>query len=401
MLKKFSDGIKNLINDVYNTRNPLNTNRVTESRIDYDTLRAMYKTGIGSKIVRLKAGACLKNSIQFESEEQELYYNRKLKKHIKEAVKYMIGFGRGVIVLYNQGEDLSSPKLEPFNPSIVNFKVFSGDMVSVSETSMDLMHPRYFKPIYYNIRGVQFHYTRVIDFSYYTPPEYDRPSYNYGGVSEFELIQDQFVSDSIVARASTTILEKNASLFYKVKDLKNLMQDQQEDLLKRYMAEVENGRSIYGACLIDAEDDAYVVNQNLSNLGDVDTITLRRLAMVTGIPLAILVGENVKGMNSTGDNELKIYQDMIEALQEDYIDEPLNELFRKIGLSAVSFKENQGRTPEDRINFESSVIDNALKLYNLGEDFEAYLKEYDVITEEDLTNKFFPEVESEETVTSE
>ncbi len=396
MLKKFSDGIKNIINDVYNTRSPLNTNTIVEERVSYETLRAMYKTGIGSKIVRLKSGASLKNTIQFESEEQELYYNKKLKKAVKEAVKYMIGFGRGVIVLYNKGEDLSKPRLEPFNPKITHLKVFSGDMVSAAETSRDLMHPRYFKPIYYSIRGAKFHYSRVIDFTYYNPPEFDSPVYQYGGVSEFELIQDQFISDSIVARASTTILEKNASLFYKVKDLKQLMMDQQEDLLKRYMAEVENGRSIYGACLIDSEDDAYVVNQNLSNLGDVDTITLRRLAMVTGIPLAILVGENVKGMNSTGDNELKIYQDMIEALQEDYIDEPLNELFNKLGFEHVSFKENQGRTPEDRIGFESSVIDNALKLYNLGEDFESYLKEYDVITEEDLTDKFFPEVGDEE-----
>jgi len=407
MLKKFVDGIKNIYNGVYNTRNPLNTNVITESKIDYVYLNAIYKTGIGSKIVRLKSGACLKDTLQFEEEEQKLFYNKILKRHVKEAVKYMIGFGRGIIVLYEKGEDLSKPRTKSYDPKLTHYKVFSGDMVSVSETSRDFMDDRYYKPIYYTIRGVQFHYSRVVDFTYYNPTEDDRPVYQYGGVSEFELIHDQLVGDSIVARASVTILEKNASLFYKVKDLKNLMQDQQDDLVKRYMTEIENGRSIYGAGLLDAEDDAYTVNQSLTNLNDVDNITLRRLAMVTGIPLAILVGENVQGLNSTGDNELKIYQNMIEALQEDYIFDPLNELFNKLDLEDISFKENQGRTPEDRIKFEAEVIQNATQLYNLGEDYEKYLKEYDIILEEDISSKFFPEeveskeVEVEETITGE
>ena len=152
---------------------------------------------------------------------------------------------------------------------------------------------------------------------------------------------------------------------------------------------------MYGAALIDSEDDAYTVNQTLTNLQEADSITLRRLAMVTGIPLAILVGENVKGLNSTGDNEMRIFQDTIEVLQADYLEDPINELFAKIGLGKVSFKDNQGRTPDERIKFESLVIQNAIALYNIGEDHGKYLEENAVVVR-DKFSEFFPEPEETE-----
>lgn len=392
---KFSDGIKNIYNDLANTRSASAQNRIISTRIGYDELNAIYKLGIGSKIIRIKAGYSLRNTLQFSSIKEAEYYKANLEKNVKRATGFMLAFGRGIIVLYNKNDDLSYPITKDFDPKKVKMKVFSGDMVTAVSPSMDLMDDRYFKPEYYSVRGKQFHYSRVIDFSYYEPVEKDKPQYQYGGISEFELIYNQIVSDSIVERATPTILEKNSSLIYKVFGFKEAMQDGREADMVSYFRLVENARSIYGAGLLDAEDTVESIDQTLTNLKEADEITLRRLAMVTSIPVSVLVGENVRGLNSTGKEEATFFQNMIEALQSDYIEDPLNQLFARLGMKPVSFKENQGRSPEARIEYEAKAIDNALKLYTMGEDYSKYLEKNDIIEKDNYENFFFPEVEED------
>ena len=110
----------------------------------------------------------------------------------------------------------------------------------------------------------------------------------------------------------------------------------------------------------------------------VDNITLRRLAMVTGIPLALLIGENVKGLGSTGDQERTAFQDTIDNYQFDYLADPIFELCNKFGIKDVEFKENQGGTALERIEYETKVIDNAVKLDSMGEDHRAYMIEHGI-----------------------
>lgn len=390
------DGIKDIYNDLTNQRNILNKSRMTHNRVGYEELRAIYKSGLGSKIVRIKAGYALKDTILFESEKQEKFYKKYLEREIKKATRYMIGFGRGILVFYEKGEDLSRPRTKPFNPANFSVKCFSGDMVTAVSPDLNLMSDRYNKPLFYSVRGVQFHHSRVVDFTYYEPVELDAPYYQYGGISEFELIYEQLVNDSVIERACPSMLEKSSTLFYKIKDFKINMQAGQEKAQKEYFKQLEDRRSIYGAGLLDADDDAFTVSQVLTNLPEIDTIGLRRIAMVTGIPLAQLIGENVKGLNSTGENELKIFQDTIETIQADYLENPINQVFSFFEFPEISFKENQGGTPESRIEYETKALNNALILWQLGEDYKTYLNEKDVVTPDDF-EEFFKSGNEEDT----
>ena len=46
--KLFADGITSLTSKLANRRNAHATNRMTTSRVDWDELLAIYKTGVGS-----------------------------------------------------------------------------------------------------------------------------------------------------------------------------------------------------------------------------------------------------------------------------------------------------------------------------------------------------------------
>ena len=386
---KWFDGIVDLYNSLANNRNATSNNIISSNRVDDSQLNEIYKTGLGNKIVRVKAGYALKsNALNFSSVEDKTFYLAKLEAKVKKAFKWSLVFGRGIIVI-NDGTDLSLP-LEDVIRGNVKFDVFSGDMISVTSYEMDLSGSRYLQPEFYNVRGYNFHYSRVIDLTYVEVTDQDAPTYNYGGLSEYELIYNQIVNDGIVERASASILEKNSSLFYKIKGFKTALENKQESNLVKFYKMAEDRRSIHGAGLIDSEDDVVNVSQSLTNLKEADDISLRRIALVTGIPLPMLVGESVVGLNSAGTQEKTSFNEMIELLQQDYLVAPLNALFGKLGMSTVSFKDNQNVTPLEKVEYETKVIDNAVKLNDMGYDAETYMKEHGVQgkSKDDFTSEF-------------
>lgn len=389
MLKRFKDGILNVTNQLANRRNQLSNNRIVQERIDYEEVRAIMATGLGSKILRIKSGYSLNGTIEFKSTEQEEYYREHLERHVRKAAGHMLAFGRGVIVIIESDKAPS----EPLSPNIdlgenAHLAVLDGETIVAGNPVLDLRSPRYMKPQTYTARGVVFHPSRIIDFTYVEPAEQDRPMYSYGGISEFQLIRSQLVNDGIVERASATIVEKNSSFFYKVAGFKDSLSDDRDDEVISFYRATEDLRSIHGAGIIDAEDDVISVSQALTNLADVDQITLRRLAMVTGIALPILVGESVKGLNSSGDTEEQSTQDTIENLQFEYLERPIAELFKLFRLDWIGFKDNQGGTPLERLEYESKAIEGAKMLFEMGENHRTYLQDKDIIKQDDLLGLF-------------
>lgn len=389
----FIDGVVNVFSELINRRSALSTNAIEADRMSYPEMRSAYRTGVGNKILRIKAGASLNNTLQFESKGDGEFYDDRLAKHVKRATRMMLGFGRGIITLHHPGDKLDEP-ITTVDPKRLVLQTFSGDLVSTGVVEYSLDSPRYYKPKFYQVRGANFHWTRVIDFTYVDPTELEAPQYRYGGISEFELIQTQLKQDGIIERASATIVEKASSFIYKIAGFKDSLRAKKDQSVIDYFSKIEDMRSIYGAVLMDAEDEATAVSQTFTNLAEINENSLRRLAMVTGIPLPWLVGENVKGMNSVGENERQIFQETIEALQSDYMLEPLQRLFYQLGLGDVSFKENQGDTPQARIGFETKAIDNALKLWQMGEDHTLYLEERGVITPDPVGDWFKVEQEA-------
>lgn len=383
----FLDGVKHILNELVNRRNPMNQNVMVARAVPDHELRQIYRTGIGSKIIRIKVNGALRDTLQFSSKKDQSFYDNELSASVREAAKFMLGFGRGAIVLHRRGEDTKSPWV-PGRPGKVIMRVFSGDMVFPHGVDVDLESPRYMMPSAYQIRATTFHHSRIIDFSYVRPPELDLPAYRYGGVSEFELIHGQLINDGIVERASVMALEKNSVPTIKVKGLKQSLQAGHESQMLKYFQVMEDAAHIAGARLIDGDDDIDLTTLTLTALAEADMIAMRRLSMVTGIPLPQLMGESVRGMNSSGETERLVFREMLMDLQSDFLRDPINQLMRKFGCGQVWFLENQGDTPGSRIAYEKTALENAKALYEMGEDHRAYLLEKDILKKDDMSRFF-------------
>jgi hypothetical protein len=395
--KRFRDGLANIVNQLANRRNPAAQNVQDAQKMSDSEMRNFFRTGMGRRIVGIKRGYALNDTLQFKNENQKKQYSKVAAKHVKAAVEYMLGFGRGAIVIIEGNKNLDEPLSEEIDWSIrgTKIEVFSGDMVFCPTPDIDLRSERYNKPKIYTVRGHTIHHTRVFDFTYVKPPELNLPEYQYGGISEFELIREQMINDGVIQRAGGRIVEINSTLFHKVKGFKDAMQMGNDDQIVKYVSSLADIRGIYGDGIIDAEDDVKEVAQALTNLAEVDQMSLRRVGLVTGIPYPILVGESVGGLNSIGAQERQSFQDTIENLQSDYIADPLARFCEVMGLDDVKFKDNQGGTANERMDYETKAIDNAVKLATLGEDYGKYLAEKDVIKPDPMST-WFPEVTDDE-----
>ncbi|MFW3412316.1 anti-CBASS protein Acb1 family protein [Aliarcobacter butzleri] len=375
----FKDGLKSLTNLLANNRSGVNNNKLFSTAVSNDELNSIYKLGIGRKIVNIKSSNIFKEGFSAEGKtgaETLKFIDKKLIKELKKASEYMMAFGRGVIVIIDKNANDPLQPMKSVNLQTVRFKAFSGAKVTVQiNSSLNELDERYNEPEYYRIGTQVIHHSRVMDFQYYQPLEDDKSSYNYGGISEFELIYSQLINDSVIERAIPTLVEKISTMFYKIKDFKSKLQQKQEKHLVDYFHRLENLRSIYGAGLLDAEDDTKTETQNLSGLDSVDTITLRRLSLVTGIPLSWLVGENVKGLNSSGKTEETIFWSMVKNLGNDFILPVLNQKLEFMGLTVVWFNEQYQSTPTEKADYETKVFTNALLVQQLGLDDIAYIKD--------------------------
>lgn len=387
-MAKFLDGIKSFTSSLINGRTVSASSYIEGARLSQVDMRNIYRTGLGSKIVRIKAGDALRDSLRFEAVDDEKFYNARLQKYVREAARWCIAFGRGLIVVHRKGDDLSKPRTGSVDPAGCLLNVFSGDMVSPAGVDIDLQSTRYMKPNAYSVRGQTIHPSRVVDFTYVKPPEMEAHMYRYGGISEFELIYDQLLADEVVQRASPQIIDKASTMFYRVDGFRDAMATGNESDMVSYFQQLESIRGIMAAGLIDKNDEIEVVNQAITNLADADQITLRRLAMVTGISVTRLIGEAPRGMNSTGEKEAQMDQDMLETLQLEYLQDPINELMRMFGKGPVEFARNEGQSALDRLDFETKAIDNAAKLAAMGEDYGAYLEEHGVIQPDDFDKIF-------------
>jgi hypothetical protein len=393
MAKGMFDGITSLYNSLVNKRSASNTNSFDSQKMSESEMRALIISGLGNRIVSLIVNSSLNDTIQFDDKDLESFYTKRLAKAVKKASRFQIGFGRSILVINEIGQDLSKPRSGEVDLSNVKFDVFGGDMVYVGEYGRNLSDSRYYLPILYTVRAHQIHHSRVIDFTYTEPSELDKVIYHLGGVSLFEQIRTQLINDGVIERAGATIVEKNSSLFYMVDGLKESMASGNESDLQKYFGALEDGRSISGAGLIDKNDDVKAVNQTLADYDKVSENALRRIAMVTGIPVSVLVGESVRGMNSTGDNEKQTFNETVTNHQSEFLLDNINELLYKLGKDDISFKDNQGATPAEKVQFESVVIANAKLLAEMGEEFSDYLEQYDIIEQDDF-KKVFPDENS-------
>ncbi|WP_454691140.1 phage portal protein [Achromobacter aloeverae] len=111
------------------------------------------------------------------------------------------------------------------------------------------------------------------------------------------------------------LLERKQQAVYKMKGLAEAIKSDLEPVVQKRIAMVDTVRNVLNSVAVDAEDDYAILNMDMN--GVKDTLGEFQVAVSSecGIPVTVLFGRSPAGMNSTGESDLSIYDDMVRGHQ--------------------------------------------------------------------------------------
>lgn len=126
------------------------------------------------------------------------------------------------------------------------------------------------------------------------------------------------------------VLRRKQQAVHRMKGLAELIQNGQEELVRKRVDLVDDVRSLMNGIAVDSEDDYQVYDQNVSGIKDLIAEFQVAVSADSGIPVTALFGRSAAGLNSTGENDLEGLYDLCEGLQRTAAQPALNRLIEAI-----------------------------------------------------------------------
>jgi phage-related protein (TIGR01555 family) len=332
-------------------------------------LEELYKNGLIRRYIDAIPEAILRHhptitlgSTTPEDENTDLIpdFNRFLQaSHFDHALREVVQLqrlygGAGLVLLLDDGGTPEEP---------VNLKTLRGvrGYVPLSRHELipeDVSFTDYSKPEHYRISTNQrlepgqtesyvntlIHSSRVARFDGLYLPWNLRARNTGWGMSCIEVIWDAFQNYEGALSGLNSLLSEGDLLVHKIPGLmQRIASGGEADIRKRL--EINNlARSVYGALVVDKEEEVTNISRGLNNLAQATEPFVSYLQAVTGWPASILMGDSPGGLGKEGRFEERVWASLVESWQEVYCRLPVSEIFTYI----LASKEGpaKGRPPE-------------------------------------------------------
>lgn len=309
----------------------------------------------------------------------------KVKDAFKEAAEMDGLFGRGHIHI-DIGPNDEREMLTPIGDGwgyASRVKVTPGSIKSIRAiepvwcypldyNSSDPLSPYWYKPKTWMVMSRKLHNSRLLTLIGREVPDLLKPAYSFGGLSLSQMIKP-YVDNWLRTRQSVSDLIHSFS----VSGIKTSVNDAlltSEDQLVAKADFFNNMRDNRGLLLLDKDtEDFFNVSTPLGTLDKLQAQALENIASICAIPLVELLGTTPTGLNASSEGEIRVFQEMIHANQENLFREPLTRILGFIMLDLF------GEVDED-IDFEFEP------LWDMGEDEKASIRKTDADTDSVLVN---------------
>lgn len=350
LLNKMRDGLENVMSGLGMAKSKRSHNKFGfDGMNDYIQLEAAYQTNwIAKKIVntppkdmtrewrRIKA----KDSEKIAAEEQRLG----LQSTVLEAITWARLYGgAGIILVTNQ--DLEKPlKVNSIKKGdLKRLLVFDRyDLVADNLETTDVLSPNFLKPEYYRIRGgnQKIHWSHIARFDgEKLPLRQQILTQGWGDSFLRQCIED--IMDIVAAKNGIAELMQEANIDVISKDglADDLSSDQEGKIIDRY-ALFSQMKSSINMALLDGDEKLERLTLNLSGVAPIIEQFITWISGAASIPVTKLFGTSAKGMNATGEGDLKNYYDDIRSGQL-LLNDPLRVIDQVLVRSAA------GEMPDD------------------------------------------------------
>jgi phage-related protein (TIGR01555 family) len=320
-----TDGFANFVTNLGAT-NPAAQGRYVQRPTSQAELETTYDTSTWfGKIIDIRADDATREWRSWKADQEEIEDLEGLEKRlgvqakINQALKWADLYGGAVLI-----PDLPGNSADPLRPDAVNthpmrfLTVLHRYQITPEGQIRNPLDPNYGKPERWKVpvsNGLQltFHPSRVILLN----GRSNGHQFDIWGKSLWEHMADSVLAADGAAAVISALLKEAKIDVIGVEDMMDGMATDayEAKLLKRWQL-VAQLKSIANITLIDKADEWSQKTVSWSGLPEVVEQLLTIMAGAADIPVTRLTGTSAKGLNATGDGDLRNYYDGIKAKQD-------------------------------------------------------------------------------------
>lgn len=343
---KAEDGFDNFVSRIgLNSNNQLSDsfysfNLLTRNRIQ---LEAAYRgSWIVGSIIDDYAEDMTRAGVTITTNEQELHIkdiysglvNLTIFGSICDAIKWGRLYGGAIAYIQIDGQDPATPlRVETIGKG--QFKglvVFDRWQLNPLLTEVITEGPQMGLPKYYQVitspdqsnptatqanGQVKFHHSRVIRSIGIQLPYFQAITEMMWGESVVERLYDRLISFDAATMSSANLIERANNRIVKIENYREIIAagGKASEALEKQYAMMRLMQSNEGLTLMDGSDEFQSVSYSFSGLDKLLLQFGEQLAGACGIPLVRLFGQSPAGLSATGEADIRMYYDKINAQQ--------------------------------------------------------------------------------------
>lgn len=340
-----ADGYMNAVIGSGNNRDRSTFTRAQSAFIlDQMTLTDLYMSdGFAKKIVDIPAEEMTRAGIDVDEIDEDA--EKKLKAKLEEldamrvmndAVRWSRLYGGAVIVIgAMDGGALDVPLNAEGVRDVEFMRVYDRHQATIQRRVSDPASKEYGQPEMWLISPViagtspyQVHNSRVIVIDGEPIPDRLRSGNDGWGASVLQACQDQLTRLGMSHQWANALLERAQQAVHSIEGLADILRSPGgEAMVKQRMDLVDMARSILNTVVIDGKESYSVSNMGIvSGVNELIDRFAEALSAVSGIPVFLLMGRSVGGLNSSGKAEMEGWYARIASMQNDILRKPFDKL---------------------------------------------------------------------------
>ncbi|MCE2029281.1 DUF1073 domain-containing protein [Sessilibacter corallicola] len=339
------DGLRNVVSGMIEGQTKRSNNRWAYGILnDWHQLDAAYQESwIASQIVDVPAKDMTREWRRIKCQDAEEIQREEKRlcvmSSVQEAVQWGRLFGGGGILMLT-GQDLGKPlKISQVKKGdLQRLLVFDRfELGAHTLNTHDVLARNYLKPEFYTVWGgqQQIHHSHVVRFEGYKLPRRQLDQTNGWGDSVLRRAMEE-VTDAIAAKNGIAELMHEANIDTITREglADALSSEEDEKIQERYQL-FKMMKSIFNLALLDGDETMDRMTLNLSGVAPVLETLMIWISGAAKIPVTKLFGTSAKGMNATGEGDLKTYYDDIRSHQTNDLEIPMRDLDEVMVRSAL------------------------------------------------------------------
>jgi phage-related protein (TIGR01555 family) len=202
----------------------------------------------------------------------------------------------------------------------------------VNYNANDPLADDWYNPQVWFAMAKQVHVSRLLTFVGRPVPDILKPSYAFGGLSMSQMAKP-YVDNWLRTRQAVTNLIESFSVSGVYTNAQSLLQGGGEEVLDRIDL-FNKARSNAGAMVLDKETEEFFnISTPLGTLDHLQAQSQEQMSSVSGIPLIVLLGITPSGLNASSEGELRVFYDLVHAMQENLFRDKLKRIIDFIQLN--------------------------------------------------------------------